>query len=226
MTGSSFWIGLAVAVLALAAAWLFLVSESSVPIGNTRFEAQDPWTIGSIEDAFDYAGERAHAIQGTVALQIDPMTRTGMIKAVLQPDSSLVLWLGDASLESSVTLRMQFDGTIDVWADVMIHGDNEAGDSRLPMTHALYAGYGTFELLIDGTRQSTGWVGFWSIADALRQSDGAIRDQGLVFTPLLRDHSVFSDPTRKEITLLLYAAPDSDDVILHLVFPDARIVVG
>ena len=56
-----------------------------------------------------------------------------------------------------------------------------------------------------------------------REMRESIRDQGLVFSPLLRDQSVFSDPDRTEITLLIYAAPESDVVILHLVFPDVRV---
>ena len=219
MNRSNFWIGLAIAALVLAAVFLI---PAPTPVETIRFEAQDPWAIGSIEDAFDYAGQSAHTIQGTVALQIDPITKIGMLEVVLQPNDVLAAWLGEASPESSATLRIQLDGTADVWANQMIHGDYEVGDSRLPMTYARYAGYGPFELMIDGTRQSTDWVGFWSIGDALRQSDGAIRNQGLVFTPLLRDQSVFSDPKRMEFTLLLYEAPDSDKVALQLVFPDVR----
>jgi len=103
-----------------------------------------------------------------------------------------------------------------------IHGDSAIGDSRLPETYVLYAGFGRFELLIDGKRQPTAWQGLWSIGDTLRQPDGSIRDRGLVFSPLLRDQSGFSDPDRTELTLLIYDAPESDTVILHLVFPDVR----
>jgi len=111
-----------------------------------------------------------------------------------------------------------------VWIGRVIHGNTDVGDSRLPVTHAHFAGSGSFELLVDGNKQPTEWVGFWSIGDALRQPDGSIRNQGLVFSPLLRDQSVFSDPNRTEITLLVYKSPDSNAVVLHLVFPDVRAI--
>ena len=222
MTRSAFWIGLV--AVGLAAAWIFLVV---VPFSNDlRFEADTPWLIGNSEDAFDYAGVEARVIQGTAILQIDPHTRSGMIEFDLLPDEALAAFLGALLPKNSVVLRMQLDHADAIWTDQIIHGDSEIGDSRLPETLALHAGVGPFELLIDGTKQIIEWTGFWSIGDALRQSDGAIRNQGLVFTPLLRDQSVFSDPTRMEFTLLLYAETDAENIILHLVFPNIRIVGG
>ena len=144
-----------------------------------------------------------------------------MIGFSLLPDAALSPLLGELSSESSITLRL--DRANAVWTDRAIHGDTGLGDSRLPVTRAHFAGSGVFELLVDGNKQSTEWVGFWLIGDALRQPDGSIRNQGLVFSPLLRDQSVFSDPSRTEITLLIYEGPESDTVILHLVFPDVRV---
>ena len=222
MTNNTFWIVLAAVALALAGAWIVLTPTPTLdPIETIKFEAHDPWIIGNTDDAFAYAGEGVRTVQGTATLQIDPTTATGMIEFSLQPDAALTSLLGELSPESSITLKL--DRADAVWTDHAIHGDTDLGDSRLPVTHAHFAGSGNFELFVDGNRQPTEWHGFWSIGDALRQPDGSIRNQGLVFSPLLRDQSVFSDPSRTEIALLIYKAPESDTVILHLVFPDVRV---
>lgn len=219
---SLLWMGLVAA--GLAAAWLLLVV---IPLsGDIRFEAQEPWSVGTAEDAFAYAGEGVRSIQGTAALRIDPITSGGILEFDLSPDEALTALLNDEMPERSIVLRMRLAGADAVWTDRAVHGDSEIGESRLPATHILYAGSGRFELLIDGVRQSVRWHGFWSIGNALRRPDGSIRDQGLVFSPLLRDQSGFSNPDRKELTLLIYDARDSDAVVLHLVFPNVRAIEG
>jgi len=220
VTRTDFWMGFV--AVAFAVAWLFLVI---IPIpSDVRFEAENPWAIGDSEDAFAYAGEGVHTIVGTVRLRIDPSIDSGLLEVMLSPDETLAALLDGANLENSVVLRMRIERADSVWMDRIVHGDSEIGESRLPAIHALYAGSGSFELLIDGRQQPAEWQGLWSIGDALRQSDASIRDQGLVFSPLLRDQSGFSDPDRTEFTLLIYDAPESDVVILHLVFPDIRAI--
>ena len=219
MTNNTFWIVLA--AVALAGAWIFLTpTPTPDPIETIDYEAHDPWIIGNSDDAFSYAGDVVRTVQGTAMLRIDSATAAGVMEFSLLPDASLTPFLEGLSSESSITLRVGLTNA--VWTDLAIYGDTGIGDSRLPMTYAHFAGSGSFELLVDGNKQPAEWHGFWSIGDALRQPDGSIRNQGLLFSPLLRDQSVFSDPTRTEITLLVYNAPESDIVILHLVFPDIR----
>lgn len=221
-TRGLFWMALVAA--GLAAAWFLLVF---IPLsGDIRYEAHGPWAVGTAEDAFAYAGEGMRVIQGTAALQIDPNTSGGILEFDLSPDEALTALLDDEMPKRSIMLRMRLADSDDVWTDRTIHRGSEIGDSRLPETYILYAGSGRFELLIDGVRQPAGWQGFWSIGNALRQPDGSIRDQGLVFSPLLRDQSGFSNPDRQELTLLIYDARDSDAVVLHLVFPDVRGIEG
>jgi hypothetical protein len=209
------WIGLAVA--AVAAAWIVLGPTLVAPI--EQFDATTPWVIGNSEDAFDYAGETIRILEGSVQLLVNPETANGALKIALAPNESLDVILSGQSPKHDITLRLDLRHAIAVWINRQVHGDSGIGDNRLPGTFALYAGSGDFELLIDGARQVTAWRGIWSIAQALRQSDGSIRDQGLVFSPLLRDRSGFSDPERSEFTLLIYRSLESDDVALHLVFP-------
>ncbi|MCK5247539.1 hypothetical protein KAR02_11595 [Candidatus Bipolaricaulota bacterium] len=217
---SLFWMGLV--AVGFAAAWFLLVFISFS--GDIRYEAEEPWAVGTAEDAFAYAGEGVRIIQGTAALRIDPNTSRGILEFDLLPNEALTALLDGGTPKRSIVLRMRLKQADAVWTSRIIHGDSAIGDSRLPETYVLYAGSGRFEILIDGVRQSTAWHGFWSIGNALRQLDGSIRDQGLVFSPLLRDQSGFSDPDRTELTLLIYDSPDSDAVVLHLVFPDVRAI--
>lgn len=221
MTRTDFWIVLA--AVAFAAAWVFLVIVPS-PAEYVRFEVKHPWAIGTSEDAFAYAGEDVHIIQGTASLRIDPDMEGSVLEIELLPDEALAAFLDGENPEHSIVLCMQLERADNIWVDRPVHGDSGIGDSRLPEILALYAGSGSFELLIDGKKQPVGWQGVWSIGDALRQSDGSIRDQGLVFSPLLRDQSGFSDPDRTELTLLIYDTPESDTVVLHLVFPGVRAI--
>lgn len=217
---SLFWMSLVGAGLAVA--WLLLVLLPSS--SDVRYEAQEPWAVGNTEDAFAYAGGGVPVIQGTANLRLDPDSGKGILEFDLLPDDALTALIDDEMPKRSIVLRMKLERADGVWSDQTIHGHSGTGDSRLPETHALYAGSGRLELLLDGVRQPNGWQGFWSIGDALRQDDGSIRDQGLVFSPLLRDQSGFSDPNRSELTLLIYDSPDSDAVVLHLVFPDVRVL--
>lgn len=215
MNRTLFWIALAVA--AVAAAWLVLGPILAVQL--EQFDAASPWVIVDSEDAFDYAGETVRILEGSARLLVDPKTANGTLMITLMPDEALGAILSGESPDRGIILRLDLRHAITLWTDRQVHGDSGIGDNRLPETFALYAGSGDFELLIDGARQPSLWRGIWSIAQALRQPDGSIRDQGLVFSPLLRDRSGFSDPERLELTLLIYGARGLDDVVLHLVFP-------
>jgi hypothetical protein len=217
-----------VAVAAVAAIWLLfaVLPDPSVPTldyPTIRIDATDPWLIGNTVDAFSYAGDNVRILQGAVSLEIDPITLQGRIEFMLLPDDALAVLTADMPAENSVILRMQLEQADAVWTHRAINKASDVGDARLPMTQSRYGGSGTFELRLDGIRQPAAQVGLWSVGDALRQSDGSIRNQGLVFSPLLRDQSVFSDPTRMEFTLLIYDAAHPDAVLLHLVFSDALI---
>lgn len=223
MNKTFWWIGFAGALL--VAAWLLRPDHhpfSQQLEGSIQYEAWGPWAIGDENNAFAYAGKGVRVIEGTARLQLDPDTERGLLECTLSPDPALARLTGDDETGHSVVLRMAIEHADDVWMDRTIHGDTRVGDSRLPGTFATLAGSGTFDVLLDGAPLPDGRRGFWSIAHALRQSDGAIRNQGLVFSPLLRDKSRFSNPDRTELTLLVYASEESDDVVLHLVFPDVR----
>jgi hypothetical protein len=227
LTRSLFWIGLFVA--AFAAAWLIL-TQLPYPIAplsdDIHYGAVNPWEVGNSEDAFDYAGEDAHTIEGTAHVWIDPSQSSGEIEIQVITLNTLAPILEPQSGGHVVLLRTHWEQADAIWMDRVTNGRSGIGDSRLPETVVQYGGSGQMDLWVDGEQRPGDWHCIWSIAPALRQLDGSIRDQGLVFSPLLRDRSGFADPERTELTLLIYSAPESDIVILHLVFPDVRIIEG
>jgi len=213
-----FWIGLAVAVLVAAASMQRFLKPTPAAQYQT-IHAETAWAIGNNDDPFSYAGEFAHIVDGSAQFAIDSVTTHGDLNISLAATEALnSVFSAATAANDEIALALDLRDAFALSSACRAFGDSGFGDHRLPETYAQYAGSGNFELWIDGIRQPTTWYGFWSIAHALRQSDGSIRDQGLVFSPLLRDRSGFSDPKRWELTLLVYASQESDQVVLHLVF--------
>ena len=218
MTRLLAWIAVA-AALAGVVFWL-LPHDGPSPVSVERWDASDPWLIGDLDDAYDYAGETAYPLEGAHAeLWIDPTTGDGALDVTLPADARVSHLLDGVQTPSRTTFRQRFANGVTVWTDETIHGNTGIGDVALPETPATLAGKGPIDLSISGT-PLTGWEAFWAVGDALRRNDGAIRNQGLVFSPLLRDRSGFSDPARTELTILLYAAEDPEVLVLELVFAE------
>ena len=181
-----------VAVVVLAAAWFLMPLVFNEGATEIRISATNPWLIGDQDDAFSYAGENVIIVKGEAAVWMRLPAEVGVVEFILQPDANLTSRLGGEVAERSVALRLQLQDADAIWTDLTINKGSDVGDARLPLTHAVYAGSGTIELVVDGLERPTTWTGFWFIGDALRQIDGSIRNQGLVFSPLLRDPSIFS----------------------------------
>lgn len=178
-----------------------------------------PWSVGVSDDSFSYDGRHVRRIEGKAAIHLGSTPQESRLTVWLpvSPGGRLLADTVDVELE----LRFSLDAAEMLLSDRVIHSGTGQGDRRLPETFARHAGAGPVELWIDGEYDRT-VDGFWALADAVRRADGSIRNQGLVFSPLLRDRTVFSDPERLEITVLLYEARGSEVVVLHLVFPVTR----
>jgi hypothetical protein len=224
MNRTYFWIGIAAAAIVAATLLLLPAPKPPAPDPVETWKAKNPWLIGTSGDAYDYAGEAAHILDhGTVTLQIDPSTAQRSLDISLPAEDGLVHWFDGVQSGSSIVLRQTLGPSDPGWNDLRIHGATGIGDPQLPETHATVAGSGILLVYVDGTEQPTQWRAFWSVADALRQSDGAIRNQGLVFSPLLRDRSGFSDPTRLELSVLLYPAATPGSLAFQLIFPSPEL---
>jgi len=214
-----FW--LAVGLAAIVVGWL-LIAPDPAP-DAWRIDANPPRIVGDAADPFAYAGGDAlRTVSGSATIRLAKGGSDGTVRLsaeVAEADPSLSLRDG-AIVGRSWALVFPIDEAATVWIDTSIHGDTGIGDRRLPETTARLAGAGPFELTIDQDRRVIGQRGFWSVADAVRQEDGSIRQQGLLFSPLLRDKTRFSDPSHLELTVLLYEDGSNSDVLVHLLFVD------
>jgi len=215
---------LAVGAAVVAGGWLLMEPRISPPDWSAI--ASNPSVIGTPTDHFAYTGgEAIVSVDGSANLQIGPDDRGTLHVAVGSSGVDLPFVLRDGSPPGRALDLVSVAGkSTKTWISQPIHGDSGTGDARLPRTIAQIAGQSMFDVVIDGDRQWVGLTGVWSIADALRQADGSIRQQGLIFSPLLRDKTGFSDPTRLELTLLLYEDGPGSEVLLHLVFESVELV--
>jgi hypothetical protein len=211
------------AALAAVGGWLaYVASTGSQPIpgilgASTVWDVSgsNPLVIGSASDPFVYAGGTGiQTASGTIHVT-STASGSGTLEVSLRGKPGA--W-GSLTASNATDLRLTASLGGEVWTDVDVDGNTGRGDTRLPTTHALIGGMAQFET---GTSGST-WSGLWTIAQAVRKIDGSIRQNGLVFSPLLRDKKGFADPSRVEWTILLYgAATDSElPVVLQVVFQD------
>ena len=226
------------AALAIAGGLVWLALEPrplAVPVWEV--EAESPLLIGTPDDPFAYTGgDHVHPIAGSARIFQAPDTDAPALRASIRlPESQDLPWDAWPAEDADLVLQLGEDGHIERWEDVPIHGDTNVGDPRLPETHAQLAGRGRLSLSDGLNPRTEGLPVFWSVAQAIRQQDGGIRQQGLTFSPLLRDKRGFADPHRWELTLLVYApsevggvfaeeAPGEAPVLLQIVYRDLVIV--
>jgi hypothetical protein len=216
---------LVIGLTAIVAGWLLIKPHVSLPLAEWQIAVETPSVVGDSRDPFAYAGgHTVRPVTGSGSLRIAAGGRGTLRLSAESPEPQAPLTLRDGSIVGrSWDLVSDIDGSTEVWSNAPFHGNSGIGDARLPETMALIAGQSHFELTVDGNRRLTNLAGIWSIAFALRQDDGSIRQRGLVYSPLLRDKTGFSDPERLELTLLLYEGGPERDILAHIVFSDVVI---
>lgn len=235
---------LVVAGLAVVILWLLLsavnklapgVIEPGLSVGEQRLRwvmhATGAKIIGGYTDNFSYAGEAVRPVEGALELRLDEPHPLGRITVSLRTtQTSGPLHVScEEKLVGEIRLVSRIDASASVSEETYIHGDTGIGGPELPRTYARIAGWSNFDLSVNGRLLYTELAGEWALVHALRRSDGAIRQSGLVYTPLLRDKTGFSDPTRSEFVLILHSKefdPNNTPpytVGLHLVFTETEI---
>ncbi len=219
------WIWLLAGAAVLVAGWL-LSRIPPDPSYAWQIRAATPVLVGNADDPFAYDGSAIRDVSGSVSIRLTEPEADGTVVASLEaPEAGAPLGLLDGSASGrSWKLEASIDGSSPVWVDTPIHGDTPLGEAQLAQTQARLAGRSQFELIVDGKRSRSDLTGFWSVADALRRPDGSIRQQGLLFSPLLRDKTGFSDRSRDELTLLLYETRAMEVLLAQVVFGDITIV--
>lgn len=220
--------------LALGAAAIWLLSAIGPELlllpsaSEWRIEAGAPLLVGTADDPFAYAGgDGVRAIDGQAVLQLGADRRGGSLRIDLripETDESVNLPLG-MEPGSRIVILATLEGDDNLWSGVPIGGTTGIGEQRLPQTQVMLAGRSAFDVTVDDASTTTSVPGFWAVADALRREDGSVGQQGLIFSPLLREKTGFSDPSRTELTLLLYDRADDEppSLLLHVVFSEIQV---
>jgi len=222
MTKPLLW--LAVGLTLIAAGWLWVAPR--VFRAEWQILAGEPRVIGDSLDPFVYAGgEAVRPVVGSATVRLSADGSAGTVRLSIESaEPAPPLTLRDGSVVGrSWGLVSSVDESAEVWLDALVHGSTGLGERRLPETMAQVAGRSRFDLTVDRDRRLAGLSGFWAVADAVRQDDGSIRQQGLVFSPLLREKTGFSDPDRLELTLLLYEDGPGGNVLVHLMFSNVTV---
>jgi len=216
---------LGLALLGVAGGMLYdaAVDDDAVTSGWSVVGDAAVW-IGRSEDSFVYAGgDGVRAVDGGARVQWSAAGGAGSVRATVQGPAARGLLLGEREAVGELVLVSVLGPETDVRTGALVHGGTGFGEPRLPETDAVLAGRSRFDVLLNNEVLYRDLPGFWSVAQALRKDDGSIRNQGLVFNPLLRDRTIFADPDRLELTVLVYTGEDLA-VLGHAVFRDVGVV--
>jgi len=230
-TGQIVLILLGVAAAA-AVGWLIVrpvVIDGEILTSGSTWEINlsAPLLIGDLEDPFAYAGGdsvRERPGTGTIDLGRDG---SGSLRLTLELDGTELILSEGVDVGGELEIRASLRTEETDASGGAVHGSSGRGDTRLPETNALLFGTAQLLISIDGETRGAPFEGLWSVADALRRKDGSIGNQGLVFSPLLRDDTVFSDPSRLELTLLVYGRDQEQtdsSVVLHTVYRTVDVI--
>ena len=219
---------IAIGIAALGALVFLLPDLLTHRSGGWRIRGEAPLLIGTAADPFVYAGgDAVRTVEGEATLRFDPGQGEGTLRAEIRfPEGFDGAGLPFDAAPGGLLVVSAPLVSDEVQSSRAIGGDTGVGDNRLPQAEALVAGTAQFEVSIDNRSSAGFFRGFWSVANALRRADGSIGQQGLVFSPLLREKTGFSDSTREELTLLLYSENPEEDappVLLHVVFGSVTI---
>jgi len=198
MRASWLWILVGVAAVGVAA-WFMLPIPSQNP--EWHVAVSDALLIGTPDNPTAYEGTETENVSGSGSVVI----QNGHPSLSASVDVVSTAWLVLLGVVQSAPQRLTVEllATTTEWPAGSIYGDTTYGGNVLPTTTALLGGEGVFEIYGPAAPSSVVVSGTWSLAHAVRRSDGSVRQQGLYYSPLLRDKTGFSDSTRLEFTLML-----------------------
>ena len=254
MTGKkvrAFLIGL-VALAAVAA--LFQVNAATAnPSNSLRYEVKaknatlirevtgEPTTYvngvpASPADSFAWDGQGVTSIQGTVKVDIDPVSNTGEIKAEWKDENGNWKYRQTVFTDPGHPTGLQVGpGANDtqlitgdpVTTNVYLHGDTTAGGPILPTVFNLLTTWGPAEITLNGqpfenTLDGTPtWPGHTMTTVGVRDENGQVKTtDGSIFNPSQSANGVvYNDEL--EFHLVFHDMPDSPDAGLGNIPPPA-----
>ena len=223
---------LAIGVIALVGWFLLGTGEDEGPTWVVH--ADHPVIIGGYGDNYTYTGDGVRPLKGSLDLLFNLPQGEGRLIVSLETteESGSLQIFSSEELSGAFRLVSRIDRSDHVEEGIPIYGDTGSGGPELPRTLAILAGWSRFDLYVNDKIRYSNLSGEWAAAWALRRDDGAIRQSGLVYSPLLRNKTGFSDPEKIEFTLILHSeVPDPENdppyaLALHLVFTQVTIEKG
>ena len=215
--------------IGLLLGWL-LLSDGGIANPTLAVAGRMPLIIGGYGDNFQYSGDDVRGVKGSLLFRLDEDAQKGLIRAQVETTeaSGSVRLSADVELEGKIDITAAINQRDKLYKEISIHGDTGIGGPELPLTYAQVFGWGVFLVSIGG-EAVTELPGEWGLIRALRKEDGAIRQSGLTYSPLLRDKSGFSDRERSEFFLLLHSQDEDTEnnpqytAALHIVFAEVEI---
>jgi len=223
---------LVIGVIALVGWFLLGTGEDEGPTWVVH--ADQSLIIGGYGDNYTYTGDGVRPLKGSLDLLFNlPQGEGRLIVSLETTEESGSLQISSSEeLSGAFRLVSRIDRSNRVEEGIPIYGDTGNGGPELPRTLAILAGWSRFDLYVNDKIRYSNLSGEWAAAWALRRDDGAIRQSGLVYSPLLRNKTGFSDPENIEFTLILHSdVPDPENdppyaLALHLVFTQVTIEKG
>ena len=218
--------GLTVALLVVGVLGLGIVGFADTtywwPVSTSASEGQRDWSlraqgaliIGGYGDNFNYDGDTVRPLVGTAVLDVDSVTDTGSVIAVIQTtaETGPIQISKDEAIEGEIKLVMRtfieeapfMEGGIAEY--VWVHGDTQQGPPVMPRQFSYLAGWGLLDIYVNGQLLYRGLDGHFMYTDRARHGpeEGykVMRDDGTIYSPMLADKTRFTDSSRTELHIV------------------------
>jgi len=187
-----------------------------------RIVASAGMMVGEYGDNFVYDGSNLRPGEGTVVIDVDPVTDTGRMEAT---------WVGTHSPRESTVHTGEIRIVVETWMamiareeggvveDVTLHGDTGFGPPVMPTVHAFLAGWGPVQVYVDGSLEYE-VHGHFMYTEGAREPDGLIykSDRATPYDPETPADS-WVDPDDRELHVVAHSSdPDRLNYPMHTIW--------
>lgn len=197
------------------------------------YTGSDGYLVGGWGDNIRWDGIAVNPVDGVATIKVDPANDIGSVLVDLNDVSinseDRTFLKGDVRIEFNAFFGNEAYKDGGIAEAVELFGNTGLESVQFPRTMARLAGWGTAEVLLDGQSVYSKLPSFFMINDAIRRDDHTISlIDGTLYSPKAASTGGFSDPRRKELTLMFHSN-DVDkknkpqkSVFIHLVFNDVE----
>lgn len=229
------------ALLALATAVTTIAAAAPSPRvaqqDTWKIEADDARIIGGYGDNFAYDGENVRPFDGIAQMTVDPKNGTAQLEInVRTTDSSgPIRFSEDQSFEGDIRIVQNLDTSkmdmARIATDTYLHGDTGNEAPVMPKIYNYFATWGPAKIFVDGEEVIPMIGSHTMFTEQARGQNGKIVNaQGQVYSPMVKDKTGFTDPSKTEFHFVAHTSePDSDNFPphtgwIHLHFSDVKVI--